>query len=706
MATAVRDDSAKAARKKKIQQLEASLFGKEGGQGATTALPELQKVDEYASYGGKAERKKTSALPALRKPIVERKTFFSIGGRNNRRGSRSDEEELLDSSGGSGGGSSSRETPVEGGSGSTLGTPPALVPPPPPTAQSRAGDVAAAAAAPMRRKSIGGQTAHTLLKSEVEQLDDSIRHLVADPKAEVLENIKKRHGIKKSPSLQMPDSSGVYTFPQGSLTSVAAAEEEQLGSAERLRRNSRTGTPGSAGRRRTISLDRTTQILQQEQADLEKTMKKIDPRFSHGQIKPPPTAESTANGSTTSSSEFQWPTMPEIKQPALPVNQGRRDSLQPLTLSNDKKPNKRQQAQNAPTSPGLQGHGRTPDPTQVNPFDETFNRATKLPAIGGAGIPVPRVPSIKINTSPRPRRDPQKEKTVPHDDSALSEPRSDQSPKASLVNFENLERPTSEVPAHTFEDVPDTLGDVPTNTLENMPTSTFDEIPSNVFDAIPTAIREREKRRIENRRANSSGAEENRLVTMVTQSRSGSPSPAAGIYMAERAAAVAAVGGGKRESDDEADVMVATTSEPPNVQLGAGAVSLLTALFPNAVAMGRHPDSEQIESDYVFALFIQEQEQATSNDGNPALKSEKLAGRRRGSAPSAPPMPSAPPPPPLSMATAPVAPAPSKSATATKETDDDDPDAVGHFCAPFCPGFCEANFCVFHAPKDGQKADG
>ena len=21
---------------------------------------------------------------------------------------------------------------------------------------------------------------------------------------------------------------------------------------------------------------------------------------------------------------------------------------------------------------------------------------------------------------------------------------------------------------------------------------------------------------------------------------------------------------------------------------------------------------------------------------------------------------------------------------------------VGHFCAPFCPGFCEANLCIFH----------
>ena len=29
--------------------------------------------------------------------------------------------------------------------------------------------------------------------------------------------------------------------------------------------------------------------------------------------------------------------------------------------------------------------------------------------------------------------------------------------------------------------------------------------------------------------------------------------------------------------------------------------------------------------------------------------------------------------------------------------DPNDPE-IGHFCAPFCPGFCEANFCIFHAP--------
>ena len=29
---------------------------------------------------------------------------------------------------------------------------------------------------------------------------------------------------------------------------------------------------------------------------------------------------------------------------------------------------------------------------------------------------------------------------------------------------------------------------------------------------------------------------------------------------------------------------------------------------------------------------------------------------------------------------------------------------IGHFCYPDLPGFCEANFCIFHAPS-APKAD-
>ena len=51
--------------------------------------------------------------------------------------------------------------------------------------------------------------------------------------------------------------------------------------------------------------------------------------------------------------------------------------------------------------------------------------------------------------------------------------------------------------------------------------------------------------------------------------------------------------------------------------LNPAPVSLLTALFPNAAAVaastgggGQENAAEQVNSDFVFALFIQEQEQA------------------------------------------------------------------------------------------------
>ena len=68
----------KAARKKKIRQLEASLFGGGGGGSeVTTGLPELQRVGEYSSTFGAAERRRSSGagqqgLPALKKAPAER----------------------------------------------------------------------------------------------------------------------------------------------------------------------------------------------------------------------------------------------------------------------------------------------------------------------------------------------------------------------------------------------------------------------------------------------------------------------------------------------------------------------------------------------------------------------------------------------------------------------------------------------------------
>ena len=68
--------TAREARRKKIQELEASLFGGENGtnRNVITGLPELQNVNEYSQGFGQAEKRKTSALPTLKKEAV--KKFF------------------------------------------------------------------------------------------------------------------------------------------------------------------------------------------------------------------------------------------------------------------------------------------------------------------------------------------------------------------------------------------------------------------------------------------------------------------------------------------------------------------------------------------------------------------------------------------------------------------------------------------------------
>jgi hypothetical protein len=94
-------------------------------------------------------------------------------------------------------------------------------------------------------------------------------------------------------------------------------------------------------------------------------------------------------------------------------------------------------------------------------------------------------------------------------------------------------------------------------------------------------------------------------------------------------------------------------------------ISLIATLFtsqtpPRRLSTGNNP----FETDFMFALFIQQQEGGQTKDSNVT----------KANAP--PPIP---------------------------RPDPDDPE-VGHFCAPFCPGFCEANFCIFHAPIKGSIA--
>ena len=72
-------EETKEARRRKIKQLEASLFGGGGPTQAremVTGLPDLQRVDEYAARYALAEqqKKKSSGLPSLKKQA--KKLFF------------------------------------------------------------------------------------------------------------------------------------------------------------------------------------------------------------------------------------------------------------------------------------------------------------------------------------------------------------------------------------------------------------------------------------------------------------------------------------------------------------------------------------------------------------------------------------------------------------------------------------------------------
>ena len=39
-----------------------------------------------------------------------------------------------------------------------------------------------------------------------------------------------------------------------------------------------------------------------------------------------------------------------------------------------------------------------------------------------------------------------------------------------------------------------------------------------------------------------------------------------------------------------------------------------------------------------------------------------------------------------------------------EEEEEEEDRNFGHFCAPWVPGFCEANFCIFHNPIEDHSS--
>lgn len=560
------------ARKKKLRELEASLFGATNNwnNNAITGLPELQNVGEYSGSGfGNAERRKNSALSTILKPMTP-KGLFTNPKRPQSKGSYSqllesedDEDEGLSSS---------------GSSAAFIGTPPPLKPIPTSTTE--------------RRKS--SSTSSTLLRSEVQELDQSLQWIEHNPKQQVLDNLKRRHGITRSPSVDSQNN--LFHYPGTNLQQVEEIRDS-LSRASVLdnpspRRRSIASPIQNSGRNAKLLDDKPDPIrasrLTQTQAPSLGYARDLSP----GQL--------SEDGKLSA----DWPTMPEIKA-SMPIKGGRRDSLQPLPIKPPLKTKKLSLSKTVDlvTSPALGSTTPGLSTPEFNPFADALSKANRLPAIGDGK----HVPKIKINTSPRPRRDPQSKTLEPH-------------PPSGLVSFEGLETTDFVTPEETFRNVPDALSD--------MCPKTFDSIPSDVFDNIPRAVSARQEERHKRFQEHEK--------QLKARAHSGSMSSL----------------NNPLESQSEG-----TTPEQ-------GTINILTALFPKATVIQRNHNApangNQFETDFMFALFIQEKEQTPANEPNRVRRSSDPSASRPGS-----------------------------------RDPRNDPE-VGHFCAPWVPGFCEANFCIFH----------
>ena len=150
---------------------------------------------------------------------------------------------------------------------------------------------------------------------------------------------------------------------------------------------------------------------------------------------------------------------------------------------------------------------------------------------------------------------------------------------------------------------------------DSSPNDTFKDIPQDVFDKIPRAVTARLERQKQ---------QQPKTLDLEVDYEPSAPSA-------------------------PAEDSLRTRTGAPEVGSRQPPVGIIAMLFSGAgVPVVARPGARgQVEQDFMFALFLQKQEQAEAEQG---------AARSRPR----------------------------------------DPD-VGHFCAPNTPGFCEANFCIFHS---------
>ena len=152
---------------------------------------------------------------------------------------------------------------------------------------------------------------------------------------------------------------------------------------------------------------------------------------------------------------------------------------------------------------------------------------------------------------------------------------------------------------------------------DEVPDDTFKNIPDDVFEKIPRAVTARIQNRERKKLRSSSGRAESESPTSASASQLAPSAPLA-----------------------EGEVSAA--GQP---------VGFIAMLFSGG-SVARPGNIDQIEKDFMFAVFLQKQEEE-EREGSPGQSGQS---RRR------------------------------------------DPE-LGHFCAPDMPGFCEANFCIFHSKK-------
>ena len=152
---------------------------------------------------------------------------------------------------------------------------------------------------------------------------------------------------------------------------------------------------------------------------------------------------------------------------------------------------------------------------------------------------------------------------------------------------------------------------------DSSPNDTFKDIPQDMFDKIPRAVTARLERQKQ---------QQPKTLDLEVDYEPSAPSA-------------------------PAEDSLRTRTGAPEVGSRQPPVGIIAMLFSGAgvpvVARPGPGARGQVEQDFMFALFLQKQEQAEAEQG---------AARSRPR----------------------------------------DPD-VGHFCAPNTPGFCEANFCIFHS---------